>query len=341
MFPAVRIGLVLGAGGSVGVAYHGAVLSSLQEATGWDPRTAAIMVGTSAGSITASILRAGVPAADLVRLTENLPLSPEGAQLAGGGRPHRPRPDWRHAAAFRPVADPHALLHAFLHPATHPRRGLVAAAMPSGGIPTDAISGGINATFGGRWPELPLWLCAVDLRSGHRVVFGRPGSPPAPVGSAVAASCAIPGYFRPVHIGGRRFVDGGVHSMVNLDLLAGEELDLVIVSSPLSHSARVPGLAADSLLRHSMRRQLRREVEALRSRGVTVVAVEPSGRVTAAMGLNPMEARRRVRVSHATRAAVHRWLREGIEGRHLARVLSVAARTAVTPVPDVRTAVTG
>jgi NTE family protein len=341
MFPAVRIGLVLGAGGSVGVAYHGAVLSTLAEVTGWDPRQADIMVGTSAGSITASILRSGVPAADLTRFTESLPLSPEGAELAAVGRPHRPRPHWRHAPGFRPVADPCAVLHAFLHPATHPPRGLLAAAMPGGGIPTDAISEGINATFRGGWPDLPLWLCALDLRSGHRVVFGRPGSPPAAVGSAVAASCAIPGYFKPVRIGGRRFVDGGVHSLVNLDLLAGEELDLVIVSSPLSQSARLPALAADSLLRHSLRWQLRREVEALRSRGVTVVAVEPSRRVAAAMGFNPMEASRRVRVSHATRAAVHRWLREGIEGRHLARVLSAAARASFPLVPDEGTAVTG
>jgi NTE family protein len=43
----VRIGLVLGAGGSAGVAYHGAILGALEAATQWDPRTADIIVGTS------------------------------------------------------------------------------------------------------------------------------------------------------------------------------------------------------------------------------------------------------------------------------------------------------
>ena len=36
---------------------------------------------------------------------------------------------------------------------------------------------------------------------------------------AVAASCAIPGFYRPVEIGGRRYVDGGLYSASNLDLL--------------------------------------------------------------------------------------------------------------------------
>src|SRR5512132_543504 len=35
-----RIGLVLGAGGVIGHAYHAGVLDGLCEATGWDPRNA-------------------------------------------------------------------------------------------------------------------------------------------------------------------------------------------------------------------------------------------------------------------------------------------------------------
>ena len=54
------------------------------------------------------------------------------------------------------------------------------------------------------------------------------------VGTAVAASCAIPGFYRSVRIGDRRYVDGGVHSTSNLDLLAGEGLDLVICLNPTS-----------------------------------------------------------------------------------------------------------
>src|SRR5579863_4595778 len=59
------IGLVLGAGGVVGQAYQAGVLSALQREGGWDPRQATVIVGTSAGSVTAAALRVGVPAPDL------------------------------------------------------------------------------------------------------------------------------------------------------------------------------------------------------------------------------------------------------------------------------------
>ena len=60
-----------------------------------------------------------------------------------------------------------------------------------------------------------------------RVVFGRPGAPHTDVATAVGASSAIPGYFAPVTIHGRRYVDGGVHSPTNADVLRREDLDLV------------------------------------------------------------------------------------------------------------------
>lgn len=321
----MRIGLVLAAGGSVGVAYHGAVLSTLAAETGWDPQQAEVIIGTSAGSLTGAMLRAGVPASDLANISEGQPLSEEGERLASAGRPHRPRPRRADLLAARPVADPIGVLQALSRPwALSPRRLLIAA-LPSGGIPTEAISSGIDAAFGGRWPDRPLWVCAYDLRAGQRVVFGREGAPEASVGQAVAASCAVPMYFRPVEIGGRRYVDGGVHSMVNLDLAAGLDLDLVITISPLSQVAAVGDLSPAAFIRRPLRSRLRAEVEALKRTGVPVVALQPGRTITAAMGLNPMDAARRDQVSKATRAGVRRWLREGQEGRHLARVLRRAA----------------
>src|ERR1700683_1750066 len=59
------IGLVLGAGGVVGQAYQAGVLSALQREAGWNPRDAAIIVGTSAGSVTGAAPRVGGPATDL------------------------------------------------------------------------------------------------------------------------------------------------------------------------------------------------------------------------------------------------------------------------------------
>lgn len=116
-------------------------------------------------------------------------------------------------------------------------------------------------------------------------------------GSVGVASAAVPAYFRPVEIGGRRYVDGGVHSMVNLDLVAGAGLDLVVTVSPLSQASAWPALSPAYLMRRPLRARLQVEVEALRATGVPVVAIEPGRSVAAAMGLNPMDAARRGEVS--------------------------------------------
>ena len=63
-----RIGLVLGAGGTVGCAYHAGVLAGLQHHTGWDARDAVSIVGTSAGSLVGALLRVGLGPDDLVAL---------------------------------------------------------------------------------------------------------------------------------------------------------------------------------------------------------------------------------------------------------------------------------
>ena len=212
-------------------------------------------------------------------------------------------------------------------------RPSLAAALPAGGIPTTAISAGINAVFAGRWPKRSLWICAVDVRTGRRVVFGHPDGPEAPVGSAVAASAAIPGYFAPVLINGRRYVDGGLRSMTNLDLLAGAGVDLVVVSSPMSHVSLTSWPSVSSPVRQFLRSRLRAEVAALRRTGLPVVVIEPGSRVVASMGLNPMDARRRGPVSLATRTAVGDWLAHGQTGRRLAGVLTQAAAGTVSKSP--------
>lgn len=324
MVRAVRVGLVLGAGGAVGVAYHGGVLAALADLTGWDPRRADVVVGTSAGSITAAMLRAGVPAADLRAISEGTPLSDEGAMLAEIGRPHRPRPTASHFLSMRPVADPVAVLRGLAQLRVLPPAPLLAALMPAGRVPTEPISSGINAVFSRGWPEDSLWITAVGLRDGRRVVFGREGSPRAPVGDAVAASCAIPGYFRPVEIGGRRYVDGGVRSMVNLDLLDGLGFDLAVVSSPMTSASPWP-FATNSVIRQPFRARLHSEVASLRRGGTEAVAIEPGRSVVSAMGLNPMDARVRGRVSAAAYASTGRWLSRTPDGRRLALALSQAA----------------
>ena len=311
------IGLVLGAGGSVGLAYHGGVLAALEEATGWDPRRASLVVGTSAGSLTGAFLRSGMSAADLCAITENTALSPAGAALADVGQPHRPRFRPADFLRPRPPGDLRAGLSGLVRPWRSPMASL-AALLPEGPVSTEAISAGLDRAAGPAWPADPLWICAVGLGHGRRTVFGRDHVPEATVGTAVAASCAIPGVYRPVRIGAERYVDGGVASIHNLDLVgrSGPVPDLVVVSAPMAYDGRVPLLAADVAVRQAVRAQLALEVAALRRRGIPVVTVAPDRRTVLAMGVDAMDARRRASVSRvARRRTLERLERSGAAAR--------------------------
>ena len=57
----MRVGLVLGAGGVQGGAWLTGALDALADETGWDPATADVVVGTSAGSVIGSLCVAGIP----------------------------------------------------------------------------------------------------------------------------------------------------------------------------------------------------------------------------------------------------------------------------------------
>jgi NTE family protein len=156
-------------------------------------------------------------------------------------------------------------------------------------VSTEAVAAGVRAIYGAAWPDRPTWICAVCLDDGRLVAFGREGSPPAAMAEAVAASCAIPAYFEPVVIGGRRYVDGGTHSVTNADLLAGAGLDLVVVSCPMGSTRDAVAMGLDLPLRAGIRMRLSREVDRVRRSGTPVLTLQPTREVRAAMGNNPMD----------------------------------------------------
>jgi NTE family protein len=103
---------------------------------------------------------------------------------------------------------------------------------------------------------------------------------------AVAASCAVPGYFAPVEIGGDRYIDGGVASPTNADVLRREGLDLVMVVAPMS--TRTLRVARPDLpMRTRARLRLDEELRRLPS-GVPVVRFEPGPEVLRHIGLDFM-----------------------------------------------------
>ena len=310
-----RFGLVLGAGGGTGRAFHAGVLAALHEVACVDARDAALIVGTSAGSLDGAFLRAGVAPLDMfARVTERsvstaaealyerqpLWVDPDEEGVAGRWRPASAAR--LRAAARRPwQVTPHTM------------GTLFAAAMREGRRPTRLIDQMVTALHPHAWPSRRFWVCTVRLDDGRRVVFGRDEGATATVGQAVAASCAIPGYFAPVVIGGERYVDGGAHSPSNLDLVARLGLDLVIVSSPMTASPRALRLTPDGVFRAACRFLLRRELAALRRHGVRVALFEPSAEDLVVMGsvADSMSAHKPARVATQAYGTTARSLRAG------------------------------
>jgi NTE family protein len=297
---------VLGAGGVVGHAFHAGVLSALADELGFDPASAEIMVGTSAGSVVTALLRAGVTPSDLAARALGRPLSPAGRRAYDNAARGGVRPD-QVTAGRRPfhlgLSFPGMLGTLARRPWELRPGAVVAAMLPAGRVPTRVISDWLDPLHGGSWPAARTWICAVALSNGTRTVFGRPGAPAARLSEAVAASCAIPGFFTPVSIGGTRYVDGGVHSPTHADLLAGQGLDLVVVSSPMSaarpfdHSWAMAG-------RRLSRAALAREAGIVRRRGTPVLAFQPGPAERAVMGVNAMDPSRREAVTRQAREAV-------------------------------------
>lgn len=333
----LRRGLVLGGGGMLGAAWTVGALCAIEEATGWRPGDAEVILGTSAGSILGTMLAAGVRAEELRDHQRGLtigvgPLSGidfDYDTAVGGALPPRPRPG---------IGSPGLLRDAVRHPREYPFLTMVSAAVPTGRgsiAPVGELVRGLVGADG--WPVgSGLRVAAVDYRTGRRVTFGDPDAPAAEVADAVMASCAIPGWFTPVEVNGSRYVDGGCWSATNVDLMAARGLDEVYVLAPMAvrlHPAgraeagrgtvaalrewrdrdRPKGVLAQlvSRYRRAVTRQMLREARLLRESGTRVQLLAPTLEDLAVMGPNMMDPARRadvletaLRTSRAALAAV-------------------------------------
>ncbi|MFC8801331.1 patatin-like phospholipase family protein [Promicromonospora sp. NPDC057138] len=212
--------LVLGGGGVAGVAWELGVLQGIADE---DPQLASRVIGadriigTSAGSAVAVQITSGTPlealyAAQLAEETEVIEVGFDPAAMIAG---------W--SAAMRPTADGRPP-----EPAEIRRRiGAMALAAPT----TDEATrlkmheAHLPST---QWPATDLAITAVDAESGELVVFRRDSG--VRLLDAVTASCAVPGLWPPATIGDRRYIDGGIRSVANVDLAAG--VDHVLVVTP-------------------------------------------------------------------------------------------------------------
>jgi NTE family protein len=268
----IHVALVLGAGGSPGSAFHAGVVAGLAEATGWDAREAELVVGTSAGANTAATLRAGLSPADHLARVTGAPLSEEGTRLVervrtglrlGPGTPTR---------AVRPPASARLIVEGLLGPGPFRPGVTLAGALPRGALSTASIAARVREAHPDPWPEQPTWVCALSVRTGRRIVFGRDDVEVDHLGTAVAASSAVPGSFAPVRIGGVDYLDGAVHSTTNADLVSGLGFDVVVVSAPMARQGPSGRLPRSQRSWHA--RVLERELRGVRSTAA-VIAVAP------------------------------------------------------------------
>jgi NTE family protein len=314
----MKVGLVLGAGGVLGGAWLTGGLAAIADETGWDPGSADYIVGTSAGSVIGGLVASGVPPWFMVAhsagesfdgLTDAAGNPAATASRSGGAvfKLHRGLPSlgpgsWRLGVA------------ALRNPMMHTPAAAVAAWLPVGVIANDSIKDVVRRVVDHGWTEHPnTWIVACDYATGRRVPFGRAGSPPADFPDAVAASCAIPGFYRPVEIDGRRYVDGGMYSASNLDLLADERLDLVICLNPTStleaSAARNPLDRVADAVRKGAGRRLGYEARKVRAKGTEVVLIQPVADDLALMGRNLMRRKGRHDVIEMARRTVAEQLR--------------------------------
>jgi NTE family protein len=315
----MRVGLVLGAGGSVGAAWLIGALDALESETGWSPAQAERIVGTSAGSAVGALVAQGFPPAlmaayaageamDDVAEAEHRALLLQERVETNQFSLQRALPpigpgSWR--MAINTLRAPHR----------HSPTAVLTGWLPRGFVSMAPIRRLMEQFIPAGWPAHDGYRAvAADYATGRRVVFGDDDAPPAGIGQAVAASCCIPGFYHPVKIAGRRYVDGGVCSPSNLDLLCGEGLDLVVCLNPMSSPAGVlkGGSATDRLsavLRAMNGRRVGHEARKLRESGTRVLVLHPGAEDCSLMGLNLMRGERRVAVTEQARRSVARDLR--------------------------------
>ncbi len=264
--------LVLGGGGVAGIAWITGLLAGLADA-GQDVTGAELIVGTSAGATVAAQIGSGLPLDALFARQVDPAL--QAREIAVELDLDKVAADW-------------AELTAGVTSAEDALRRIGEYALAADTVPEAERRAVIESRLPSHhWPSRRIMLIAVNAGTGEAVEFDSESG--ASLVDAVAASCAVPGIWPAVTIGGRRYIDGGVRSSDNADLAGGSER--IVVISPLGF---------DSPIQSPM--PLRDVVADLRARGSAVTVLVPDQASAAAIGANPLDPGARVPAAEAGRA---------------------------------------
>jgi len=300
-----KIALVLAGGGLTGAVYEIGALRAINDLL--QDRTVNdfdIIVGTSAGAIVGSLLANG--------------MSPAAAMDALAGRHAEVRALWA-GDLFRPNYGevlgrlrrfPGTVQNALRHYSRNVHDmnlwdfiWTLIEVLPSGLYDGTALEGymasalnrpGLSNDF--RALNRELYIIATDLDTGHRAVFGNDQNSHVPISLAVAASSAVPLLYKPVRIGQRDYIDGGMRGNASIDLAIEHGAKLIVCINPLvplnnQRKRGVPMLGPDGtfisdkgmqaigsqVIRIMMRSGLNYHIKTLRRRhpDVDIILIEP------------------------------------------------------------------
>lgn len=222
---APRRALVLAGGGVAGIAWETGVLRGIADESPTAARQlldSDVLLGTSAGSAVAAQISSGATLEELFgrQVAETSTEVDPGVDAEALAKlflaalaPSNDEPAERDARTRRQIQRIGAVALAADTVAEPVRRQVIANRLPTQ-----------------HWPVRALRITAIDTATGELVVFDRESG--AELIDAVAASCAVPGAWPPVTIAGRRYMDGGVRSSINLGVARDCQAAVVLVPAP-------------------------------------------------------------------------------------------------------------
>lgn len=268
----MSLALVLAGGGIAGIAWETGLLAGIAEEREDVAEVllgADVLLGTSAGSTVAAQVGSGVPVEDLYfrqiggkshEIDPGVPVD----SLAGLFMAAMLLPDATKAQKLQRVGEIALTIETVPESI---RREVIASRLPAAD-----------------WPDRELRITAVDIASGELVLFTAASG--VELTDAVAASCAVPGAWPLVTINGRRYMDGGVNSSVNMSSVADCDSAVVLVPSA-QHTPSPWGISA---------------AEEIAAFPGTTQVVFADAEALAAFGPNPLDPHCRVPAAQAGRA---------------------------------------
>ena len=238
-----KTALVLGGGGFTGAVYEVGALRALDLlSVNRTVNQFDVYVGTSAGSFVASMAANGVTPEEMMRVVnQQVPTPFRDIDLGTVLRPNvvswgksMVKMPFRAAAVLRELAGQIGSISAM-----DVVVGL-AEALPAGVYSGAGIERYIRTVLSDpdrtddfRNLDPDLFICATDLDTCERIVFGRDEWADVPISTAVRASTALPMVFEPVRVRDRELVDGGIVSTTNIDVAVEAGAKFVVVVNPL------------------------------------------------------------------------------------------------------------